>query len=59
MYDFCFVDVELSEQEAGKGAREGAGGVLSWDKSEAQVPHLLVPGLFSPAVVYSPSPRSF
>lgn len=29
------VDVKLSEQEAGKGAREGkVGGILSWDKSK-------------------------
>lgn len=35
MWGFCVVDVKLSEQEAGKGAREGkVGGILSWDKSK-------------------------
>lgn len=35
MQGFCLVDVKLSEQEAGKGAKEGeAGEILSWDKSK-------------------------
>lgn len=34
-WGFCFVDVKLSDQEAGKGAREGeVGGILIWNKSK-------------------------